>query len=66
MEKHLPNGEAMADKDHREHYTVSSDIPICPLSQLRQTYQRGRATGSLSPQGRYTYQRIENFGQEFR
>jgi hypothetical protein len=28
MDKHLPNGEAMADKDHREHYTVSSDIPV--------------------------------------
>ena len=29
MEKCLPNGKEMADKDRREHYSVSSDLFMC-------------------------------------
>ena|ERR1700722_3054891 len=52
MEKHLSNGEAMADKDHQEHYTVSSYIPIyrCPIASIRLRYRPenlGRGDGEL-------------------
>lgn len=29
MEQHVPNGTAMADKDHKEHYEVISVLLVC-------------------------------------
>ena len=43
----LPNGEAIADKDHREHSTVSSDIPHMLLLLLTQDTDPKRSGGEI-------------------